>query len=124
MHEFSLAHQIIGVVEETARERGATEVSEIVLRIGELSFVAEEQLLFAMRELAGGTLSERARVRVKKEPGKVRCPSCAYEGEVTYDELRGGASPALCPGCGAGTEVVGGTGCYVESVSLELPEGG
>jgi len=124
MHEFSIAQQVVKTVKEANDRAGGRRVSEIRLRIGELSFIAEEQLLFALRELSKGTKLAKAKIKVKKEPGSVRCPSCGFKGKIRYDDLRSGAMGlALCPKCSSPTEITGGSGCYVENISVELPEG-
>jgi hydrogenase nickel insertion protein HypA len=123
MHEFSIAQDIVRAVTEANDKAGGVRVSMIKLRIGELSFIAEEQLVFAIKELVKGTKLAKAKVKIKKEPGKVKCPSCSYTGKVKYSELRAGnVSLAICPKCNSSTEIVGGAGCYVENISVELPE--
>jgi len=123
MHEFSIAQEVVKAVTEANEKAGGVRVSMIKLRIGDLSFIAEDQLVFAIGELAKGTRLEKAKVKVKKEPGKVKCPSCSFSGKVKYSELKAGKmNLAICPRCGAPTEIVGGAGCYVENISVELPE--
>jgi len=123
MHEFSIAQQIVETVSAANDKAGGKHVSEIRLRIGELSFIAEGQLLFAITELSKGTKLEKAKVKIKMEPGKVKCPACGFSGKLKFDDLRNSnVGLALCPKCSSPTEITGGSGCFVDNISVELPE--
>jgi hydrogenase nickel incorporation protein HypA/HybF len=123
MHEFSIAQQVVDVVQAAAVKAGSARVSEIHLRIGELSFIAEEQLRFAIGELSRGTPLEGAELTIGSEPGIARCRSCGAEESVSYERLRAAGAPlAVCAKCGGAVELSGGTGCTVENILIEVPE--
>jgi hydrogenase nickel incorporation protein HypA/HybF len=124
MHEFSIASQVVEVVQTALREAGGTKVSEIRLRVGEFSFISAEQLRFAVEELSRGTPLEGAELTVTPQPGKAICGSCGSERIVTYDSLRAsGAALSACKECGSPVKLMGGTDCLVENVMMEIPEG-
>jgi len=123
MHEFSIAQQVVEVVQAAAAKAGGAKVSEIHLRIGELSFIAEEQLRFAIEQLSTGTPLEGAELKFGSEPGKARCRSCGAEEPVSYERLRAAGAPlAVCAKCGGAAELSGGSGCTVENILVEVPE--
>ena len=123
MHEFSIAQQVVDVVKAAAEKAGGAKVSEIHLRIGELSFIAEEQLRFAIGELSKGTALEGAELTIGSEPGKARCRSCGTEEPISYERLRSGGAPlTICAKCGGVAELSGGSGCTVENILVEVPE--
>ncbi|MFH0815477.1 MAG: hydrogenase maturation nickel metallochaperone HypA [Methanobacteriota archaeon] len=123
MHEFSIAQQVVEVVQDAAAKAGGSKVSEIHLRIGELSFIAEEQLRFAIGEMSRGTVLEGAELTIFSEPGVARCRSCGTEETVSYERLRAAvATLAICARCGGAAELSGGSGCTVENIIVEVPE--
>jgi hydrogenase nickel insertion protein HypA len=125
MHEFSIAQQVVEVVRAAADKAGGAKVSEIHLRIGELSFISEEQLSFAIEELARGTPLEGAKLTMGSEPGRAVCESCGAEEPVGYSRLKGGGLPvAVCGKCGGAARLVGGSGCTIENILVEMPEEG
>jgi hydrogenase nickel insertion protein HypA len=123
MHEFSIAQQVVDVVREAAERAGGARVTEIHLRIGELSFISGEQLLFAIGELGRGTMMDGAKVTMVGEPGSAKCESCGAEEAVSYERLRGRGAPlAECAKCGGIARLSGGSGCTVENILVDVPE--
>jgi hydrogenase nickel incorporation protein HypA/HybF len=123
MHEFSIAQQVVEVVRDAAAKAGAAKVTEIRLRIGEMSFISEEQLKFAIEELSRGTALEGANLELASEPGKAKCDSCGAEEDVSYKNLKAaGAAPTVCAKCGGPARLTGGSGCTVENILVEVPE--
>ena len=109
---------------DAAAKAGGAKVSEIHLRIGELSFISEEQLRFAIEELSKGTPLAGAKLTLRSEPGKARCESCGAEESVSYGGLKAaGAQFAVCAKCGGPARLTGGSGCTVENILVEVPDG-
>ena len=93
MHELSLAQAIIEVVEQETRQAGATRVVRVVLSLGELAGVMEDQLGFCFPLAAHGTLVEGAELEFERVEGRARCPDCGQEFHLpTF------LTP--CPNCG------------------------
>ena len=92
MHELSIMDGALSQVLEEARRAGASRVEEIRLRIGALSGVVPEALQFAFEALAGGTMAERARLKIENVPARFWCAGCETEFECANFF-------AECPSC-------------------------
>ena len=114
MHELSIAQSIVEMVEEVAQREGAARVSSINLRLGAMSSVVEEALLFSFEVVAAGTAAEGARLAVEKVPLVVFCPTCDAESTLS-------APVFTCPRCGQPTHTVV-SGKELEVMSVELAD--
>ncbi len=113
MHELSIAQSIVEMAEEVAQREGAARVSAVNLKLGALSSVVEEALLFSFEVVAAGTSVEGARLAVEKVPLVVFCPECQAQRTLS-------APVFTCPVCGKPTHtVVAGKELEVTSVELE-----
>jgi len=121
MHEYSITTQIVKSVLEEAKNREAKKILEVHLVIGSLTFLNPEQVRFWYKALAKGTLLEKSRLRIEKKEGRVRCPSCGYEGSFKYedDPIYHVPFPVLsCPKCGGIVEIIGGRECTIKSIKM------
>jgi hydrogenase nickel incorporation protein HypA/HybF len=112
MHELSIALSIIeGAEEEAARHGG--QVIAVHLRLGQLSGVVKDALLFAYDIACEATPLAGSRLLIEETPVVVFCSQCAAERTLaSVQSLR-------CPVCGAPTpDVVQGR--ELELVALEL----
>ena len=62
MHEFSLAYNIVEIVQESIKKTEAKEVSLIKLEIGSLSGVEVDALMTALESLTTNTLIEKSKI--------------------------------------------------------------
>lgn len=92
MHELSIALSIIETATEEAEERGYREVSTVHLRLGPLSGVVKEALLFAYNLSCEGTPLEGSRLLIEEIPVVIRCSPCQAEHAVPPSHL-------CCPVC-------------------------
>jgi hydrogenase nickel incorporation protein HypA/HybF len=76
MHELSIAVSIVEGAEEEAARCGASGVSAVHLRLGMLSGVVKEALLFAYEQACQGTLLEGSRLVIEDVPVLIDCPGC------------------------------------------------
>jgi hydrogenase nickel incorporation protein HypA/HybF len=93
VHEAGLAQTALEIAERCARERGATRVHLLVLRVGDLSGVVPDGLRFALEALSQGTIAEGAGFEIEVVPVECHCPTCDRPfspADVVY----------ACPGCG------------------------
>lgn len=93
MHEAGLAQTALEVAAARARERGATRVHRLTLRVGDLSGVVPEALRFALEALSPGTLADGAAFAITVVPVECHCPACDRPfrpADVVY----------ACPQCG------------------------
>jgi hydrogenase nickel incorporation protein HypA/HybF len=113
VHELSLIASVFDILEEKAREQGASRVTAVVLRVGRMSGVVPELLESAFDTYKKGTLAEGGRLEIIIVPVKLRCPDC------------GGASVRedadfSCAACGSRrVEIVEGRDIFVEKIELE-----
>jgi hydrogenase nickel incorporation protein HypA/HybF len=102
MHELSIAVSLIEMATEEA-ERLGVRVEALHLRLGPLSGVVREALLFSFDLAAEGTAIEGARLEIEEVPVAVFCPVCSEERALPSIQS------FLCPVCGTPTpEVVRG----------------
>ena len=126
MHELSMMSGIVNAVEEEVKKRGATEVKEIKLEIGELTFLCTEQMQFAYEILSKDTILEEAKLDMEEKKAEVRCKDCDYVGKVEYMEdischIR---FPMLfCPNCRSkNIEIISGKECTIKSIVIIVPD--
>jgi hydrogenase nickel incorporation protein HypA/HybF len=78
MHELSIALSIVAMAEDEARQRGV-QVNAVHLKLGTLSGVVKEALLFSYDLACEGTLLEGSRLLIEEVPTVVYCPACQTE---------------------------------------------
>ncbi len=95
MHEAGLAGRFVAAVLEEARNSGASRVTAVGAKIGELRGVVPRHLRSFFEAMAAGTPAEGARFVIDRVPASSVCPACG---------LRVDGPPHFrsCPGCGAG----------------------
>ena len=121
MHEVSVMSSILESVLEELKKHRVQKVDEVLLTIGELTFLGEDQLRFAFEVLTKGTILEGSVLTIDHEPVEVRCTACGYQGEAEHlqDEVYHTQVPTLnCPRCGQRVEVTRGRSCLVRSVKV------
>jgi len=116
MHELSIAMSIVEGASEEALRRGGAQVHAVHLKLGPLSGVVKDALLFSYDLACQGTLLEGSRLIIEEVPVVVYCPAC--EAERTLDSMQ----RFCCPACGTLTpEVIGGK--QLELVAIEISDG-
>ncbi len=93
MHELSIAQNLIEMAESSACEAGATQVTQLNLRLGRMSGVVKESLLFCFDVATEGTLLEGATLEIEDIPIVVYCPTCQEEVALP------GTQRFRCPTC-------------------------
>ncbi|MCS7254864.1 MAG: hydrogenase maturation nickel metallochaperone HypA [Armatimonadota bacterium] len=114
MHEFSLAMQLVKVVERKANEMGAKSIIRIKVRVGLATTIVPEFLSEAFNVAKLGTLAEDAELEIEVEPIKLSCWNCGneFEAEGLFSK---------CCLCGSvGGKVVSGGEVIVEQVELKV----
>lgn len=113
MHELSIAMSLIEGATEEAQRQGGTKVSAVHLRLGQLSGVVRDALLFSYELACEGTALEGSRLVIEEVPATVFCPCC--EVERTLPSIQ----RMCCPVCGALAPDVA-RGREIELVALEI----
>jgi hydrogenase nickel incorporation protein HypA/HybF len=113
MHELSIALSIVELAQEEAERRGGVRINAVHLKLGSLSGVVKEALLFSYGVSCEGTLLEGSRLLIEEVPAVVYCLTC--QAERALDTIQS----FHCPVCGAATpEVVRGQ--ELEITALEI----
>jgi len=114
MHELSIAMGIVDAALEEAQQRGV-QVSAVHLRLGALSGVVKDALLFSYEVACQDTPLEGSRLMVEDVPIAVFCPKCRQRKILTSIQS------FTCPECGAITgDILQGK--ELEVFALEVEE--
>lgn len=124
MHEFSVMSQIVDCILDEAGKRDARKIEHVDLEIGDYTMLGEEQLRFAYEVLSRDTILEGSTLRIGHIPGKVRCPSCGYEGPVTVaEDSPHKVVPILeCPKCKSPARITEGRECLIRNIRMVVPD--
>lgn len=124
MHEFSVMSQIVDSILDEAGKRGAKRIEQVDLDIGEYTMLGEEQLRFAYEVLSKDTMLEGSKLQVGRIPGRIRCPSCGFEGPVpVVADAPHRITPVLeCPMCRSPAEIIEGRECVIRRVRMVVPD--
>ncbi len=95
MHELSIAHGIIGCVQDAARDNRMAVVREVTIRLGPLAGVVPLALGFAWEMAAAETICAGSKLTIQEIPILAWCEHCREE--VTLPE----AFRFRCPKCNA-----------------------
>jgi hydrogenase nickel incorporation protein HypA/HybF len=115
MHELSIAYRLVETAEAAARKAGAAEVESVQLRLGALSGVVKDALLFSFPIAAEGTLLAGAQLVIDEVPVAIFCARCRAEAELP------GTQQFRCPHCNTpSAQLVRGR--ELELVALEIRE--
>lgn len=82
MHELSIAMSIVDVVQEEASSLGGVRVEAVHLKLGQLSGVVKEALVFSFEIACAETPLRGAKLVIEEVPAIVNCPTCGGERPV------------------------------------------
>jgi hydrogenase nickel incorporation protein HypA/HybF len=114
MHELSIAMGIVDAALDESRRRGV-QVSAVHLRLGALSGVVKDALMFCYEVACQDTPLQGSQLIVEDVPAIVFCPQCQQERELQSMQL------FACPECGTPTMDVR-RGKELEVFALEVQE--
>ena len=116
MHELSIAMGIVDAALEEAQKRGV-QVSAVHIRLGALSGVVKDALLFTYEVACQDTALQGSKLIVEDVPVVVFCPQCNENRTLTSMQS------FACPACGAPTMNIL-QGKELEVFALEVEEEG
>lgn len=117
MHELSIAHSLVEVVSETAKQNGASRVRAVHLRLGALAGVVRGALEFCYEIATAGTLLEGSELNIRELPVMIHCGVCGKD--VELPDL----AAFRCPECGTPSgDIRQGRELEVESIELDVEE--
>lgn len=112
MHEYSIVRALLDRVEREARDRQATAVHCLRVRIGELSGVEVDLLEAAYRTFRERTLCAGADLEVVPVAADWTCPRCSRP-LARGDILR-------CPDCGVPARLAAGDEIVLDRIEMEV----
>lgn len=114
MHELSLAHDLVEIASEAARQANVQRVTVVHLKVGALAGVVTDSLLFCYDLAAQGTPLEGSRLAIHPVPLVVKCARC--EAGCELDAANG----LICPRHGLpAASVVSGRELQIESLEYD-----
>jgi hydrogenase nickel incorporation protein HypA/HybF len=115
MHEAPYAQGIMDILRKEAEANNLTRIERVKLRIGEMTGVVHDVLLFYLESMVKGTIAEGAVFEIESIPTMVRCSGCKKE--YHSEDIA-----PICPHCSSlGGEILSGKECEV--VSIEARRG-
>ena len=112
MHELSVAHAVVSTVVD-ALPTPAPRVTQVRLRIGELSGIVPQALEFAYDVAAQDTPLADAALVIERSPVVIACPACGPQELPGTQDFR-------CPSCGQPCgDVIGGKELEILDVTLD-----
>ena len=111
---------IINAALSELENHNATDVEELVLLIGDLTSLGEDQLQFAYEIMTRDTILKNSKLVVEHEVVRIRC-GCGYDGdaETLENDYHEHTVPILaCPKCGGPVEITAGQACMIRSMKI------
>ena len=108
MHELAITQNVVDMVIERMAGR---RISTVHVRVGELSGVVPDAMLFCYDVVTAGTDLEGSRLEIDLVPGRARCRDCGRD-FLLADLIM------LCPCGSANVALLGGRELEVASVDL------
>ncbi len=115
MHELSIALSIVEMATEESNNRNGAKVDAVHLKLGKLSGVVADALLFSWEIACQGTPLENSRLEITEIPVIVHCENCKTE--RILEEINNFS----CPVCNTPTPEVT-QGRELEVTALEIIE--
>lgn len=113
MHELSIALSIVEIAAETVRQNGGGRVESLYLKVGALSGVVKDALLFSWQLATADTPLEGSRLVVEEIPLVAHCNECGEDKKLEA------INKFFCPACGqAMTKIIHGK--ELELTALEI----
>jgi hydrogenase nickel insertion protein HypA len=123
MHEFSIAQQIAEVVLRTARENQARLVERVLVVIGELALLSEEQVRFWVEEIfSHRAMTRDAQLEIVIKPALAHCQKCGFQGSPPQPgpEAHFLFPTLACPRCGQpGMAIKEGRECLIQTITFQ-----
>jgi hydrogenase nickel incorporation protein HypA/HybF len=115
MHELSIALSMIEMATEEAERRGGAKVTALHIKLGPLSGVVRDALLFSYEVATNGTVLEGSHLVIEDVPVVIYCSECQAEQRLESIQR------FCCPMCGTlSSEIVRGR--ELEFVAMEIEE--
>ena len=113
MHELSITQSILDLVISEAQKQGASKITLIRLKVGELTNVDPASVEFYLEIIGKGTIAEGVKLEAEMLPLTAECSDCGQR-------FRLESWASACPHCGStSSKLVTGRELFVESIEVE-----
>ncbi|MCC6347051.1 MAG: hydrogenase maturation nickel metallochaperone HypA [Nitrospirales bacterium] len=113
MHELSIARSMLDIVREQMARHGAEKLRSLKIRVGEMTAVEPQALLFCFEACTKDTPLEGAALDIEVVPLAGRCEECGTE-------MRIEGYSAQCPACrSASVEHISGHELAIVSMEVD-----
>ena len=113
MHELSIAHSLLSIIERSVPSGNKGTVTEVHLDVGTLSAIELDALVFSFDIIKDKTISSRANLIINSIQGKGKCRSCG--GVFPIDKYG-----VACPECNSySIDIMQGKELKITSISIE-----
>jgi hydrogenase nickel incorporation protein HypA/HybF len=131
LHEWALAEAVISAASEVADKENLKEVTEVIVKVGELQGVELEILDFAFSQLKAGKF-KNAEFKMETVRAKLQCRVCGQSWVLDREKLDENTAEAIhfvpevahayikCPECGSPDfEILEGRGVWLQTIRGE-----
>jgi hydrogenase nickel incorporation protein HypA/HybF len=116
MHEMSVAHGLLSILQDQAKAHGIARISRVRVKVGRLRGIDARQLRLAFEALAEGGLADGAALDLEEIAAKAHCNACGAVWRAPDYRFE-------CPECAAAhSEILEGRELFIESFDAERPE--
>lgn len=113
MHELSLAHNLVEIIQQNVESNQLCNVKEIRLKIGEFSGVVVDSLIFSYNIITENTELSKSKLIIEEIPFKLKCNDC---GNITANQF----GFRECSNCNSfNTEILSGEEMNLSEIILE-----
>ena len=116
MHEISIAENIVGIAEASARDQNALSIRLIRMRLGEFTNIVPEALQFAFEIARQGTIAESAQLEIEIVRMTLFCVVCKAETQPARGVC------LICGQCGFPLKIVAGEEMQIEYIDVAMAE--
>jgi hydrogenase nickel incorporation protein HypA/HybF len=116
MHELAVTESVLNTALDHARKVGAQRVTDVYLRVGQLSSIVDDSVQFYWDLISADTLCAGAKLHFERIAARFTCLDCG----TTFD-LRDELTP--CPVCGSERiNLISGDEFYLDAIEVVTPE--
>lgn len=112
MHELSIAQEILSIVKQTVDTKHLGYVKNVKVKIGKLSNILPDSLLFCFDAIKSDTQLKNAELIINQKPVLIECSDCKKISEIEPPVFS-------CPNCnGINIKMTGGSELIVEEIEV------
>ncbi|MCL2712705.1 MAG: hydrogenase/urease maturation nickel metallochaperone HypA [Methanomassiliicoccaceae archaeon] len=122
MHEVSVMSEMIKATLDKLSEYDVAGVEELVIVIGDMTNLGEDQLTFAYEVMTKDTILFNSKLVIEHESIRLKCRQCDFDGpaEIIKNDGYDHSIPVLsCPKCNGPVDVKEGMACCVRSIKIK-----